>query len=128
MTHVGPSNISREQLLQKLVQEFPKAFQLVDRLSTPAYGHDAPADTSASQPQQSGGGGIVSAADFKVELTASAKAWVCMLNMICPAHQQQTTTFPRFHFHHNEHSPRSLCVALLSKDVLHNLDLRMDNQ
>lgn len=74
MVYVGPSSISREQLLQKLVQDFPKAFQLVDRLSTPAYGHDAPADTSVSQPQQPGSSGIVSPAEFKVRFTMLCKS------------------------------------------------------
>ena len=53
-------------MVQKLLQEFPKVFQLAARHSTPAYGQDAPAAEQLSEP---GADVIVSPADFHVSNT-----------------------------------------------------------
>ena len=66
LTAPGPSTVSNAQLAQQLVQEFPKAFQLVLVHSTPAYGQVAP--TEASADPQAGGNVVISAAEFQVRV------------------------------------------------------------
>ncbi|KAL0028975.1 hypothetical protein WJX77_009213 [Trebouxia sp. C0004] len=58
----GPSVNSCEQLIQKLVEEFPQIFQAAARHATPAYGQDAP---SPGQPTASDPDVILSTEDFK---------------------------------------------------------------
>ena len=62
----GPSSASKAQLVQRLVQDFPKAFQLVCTHGTPAYGQALPS-TAPADPQP-GGGVIVSTAEFQVSV------------------------------------------------------------
>ncbi len=62
----GPSSASKAQLVQRLVQDFPKAFQLVCTHSTPAYGQAPPSNAPADP--QPGGGVIVSTAEFQVSV------------------------------------------------------------
>ena len=64
LTDPGPSTVSKAQLAQQLVQEFPKAFQLVCIHSTPAYGQAAPSE--ASLDPQAGGNVVITAAEFQV--------------------------------------------------------------
>lgn len=59
----GPSATCKEQLLQRLVEEFPQVFQAVACHTTPAYGQDPPA---SGQPVEPGCEIVVSTEDFKV--------------------------------------------------------------
>ena len=89
----GPSTVSKAQLAQQLVQEFPKAFQLVSIHSTPAYGQAAPSEVSADP--QAGGNVIITAADFQVRVAAlhvHLSNWSFALQW--SAHQHQTTISP----------------------------------
>ncbi|KAA6419035.1 MAG: guanylate kinase, partial [Trebouxia sp. A1-2] len=58
----GPSVKRQEQLIQKLVEEFPQIFQAAVRHATPAYGQDAP---SPGQPTASDPEVVVSTEEFK---------------------------------------------------------------
>ena len=59
----GPSATAKEQLVQKLIQEFPQIFKLVTIHITPAYGCDAPAGELSVEATSSV---TVSADNFKV--------------------------------------------------------------
>ena len=72
----GPSSISKQQLVQKLVQEFPKTFQLMAGISTPVYGQKAPAGAAeAPHHQQPSSNAIVSLGEFKVSVTPCHASW-----------------------------------------------------
>lgn len=62
----GPSSTSKAQLVQQLVQDFPKAFQLVSTHSTPAYGQAASSDAAADP--QPGRHVVVSPIEFQVSV------------------------------------------------------------
>ena len=84
----GPSSMSKAQLVHQLVQDFPKAFQLVTIHSTPAYGQAAHDDASA------GGDSIVSSAEFQVRVPALQSKTSPHFAVSWPAHQHQTAIFP----------------------------------
>ena len=56
----------QEQLIQKLVEEFPQIFQAAARHATPAYGQDAP---PPGQPTASDPDVVLSTEEFKVSIS-----------------------------------------------------------
>jgi len=63
---LGPSLHGKEQLIQRLVEEFPQIFQAAARHATPAYGQDAP---PPGQPTASDPDVVVSTEEFKVSIS-----------------------------------------------------------
>lgn len=59
----GPSLQGKEELVQRLLKEFPVVFQKVPATCTPAYGQEAPSGHVA---QDSMADSVVSATDFQV--------------------------------------------------------------
>lgn len=96
MTDPGPSTVSKAQLAQQLVQEFPKAFQMVSIHSTPAYGQAAVSEASADP--QAVGNVIITAAEFQVRnmtaLHVHVHMFVYFFASQWPAHQHQTAISP----------------------------------